>query len=178
MIQPSLRIPPLPTLRNAFCLAGALALSACAIGAHPRVDATGAGLASGTPASLNPDAGADETMLGQALQTALARHSVATAEGAGIEIRYSVSMRPSYVGIGRAVDGEVAWESVARRGYLLDRCRGERARISMAAFQRATGALLHRSTAEMDSCTITPAMLEDLAGQMVDDALSRNGQAS
>lgn len=180
MNQPFGSIQPMSLLRNTACLAGLVMLSACAIGANPQVSATGSGLAADSRASLatDPDVSADEQVLGAALQRALASQSVTLADDGAIKIDYSIAIRPSSVGIAHTADGKAIWESTARRGYLLDRCRGERARINMAAFHRATGALVHRSTAEMDSCAITPAMLENLAGQMVEETLrSRTGQS-
>ncbi|GEM_PF-2583286 len=178
MIRPFSSSAP---LRFLACLAVTAGLSACAINGTPRLSAQGPGLTEGSQVRLaaKPDASEDERAIGAALKDSFARHSITLSDSAPVEVDYTTALRASSVGMARAANGDKAdWESTARRRYLLDRCGGERSRVTLVAFDRATGTVLHRSTAEADSCKPSPQMVAQLADQLVDTAIARTSDSA
>ncbi len=166
-----------------------LALSACAVSAPLQVAthevSPKAQFQEPVELALSPEDKGQRVMFAEALGRAFRSNSISlqppgTKAAKGLIADYALSSAHAGAGVveaGKEVarDGQPEWAAEPRkRGLLgfLDRCKETRLRGTLVLFDRVSGSIIYRGSANSGGCGITQEAIDSLATSLVADAVA------
>jgi hypothetical protein len=170
----------MPDLRIAAALALAL-VSGCSVNRDLRLDRSGPGLAPGTAVAIAPapEGNPEAARFASALAEALAAEGHLISDDAAVTAVFGFAHRDRGIGAADggtgagAQGGAVKWISAPGRKRLLQSCKGERLRATIAFYGTAEMALIARATGEVDGCSFAGNDIDALARALVTQASAR-----
>ena len=164
-------------MKQAGCVALAIAVAGCTIPERPRLTASTGNLPAIAAVTITQrdDSSALDAALVDALGTSLAARGIAVVADAEHELSYALALRSSETALAHedTDSGQVDWLSRPRNGYLLDACRGERVRVTVMVAGKGLDAEPMRAVGEADACKVTEATMARLADRIVGRAVAR-----
>lgn len=168
----------------------ALALSACAVSAPLQVSthevSPNAKLQKTIELALSPEDTGQRLMFAKALESAFTANSISvqlpgTKASGGLIADYALSSAEATAGVveaGKEVarSGQPDWTAEPRKRGLfsfLDRCKETRLRGTLVLFDRTTGSIAYRGSADAGKCDIDQQTIDNLANSLVADAITQ-----
>jgi len=169
-------------------------LASCAVAKPLAITSAGPGIARGSTVAITmPEQRLSERgRFSDALSKAMMARNVQVSEAppSGVErdkkaqllADFSVSTTDASSGVlkgeGRYAEGEAEqdWITPPRRDRRFDECEAKRLRATLVLFDASTGEMVYRGSGEATDCEFDDAELTTLAGQLVEDALTRSGR--
>ena len=152
-----------------------IGLTGCAISSDLVVNSTGRSAAALTEIQLQTaeEDGSMRRTFAEALEAELLKQNVTFQENAPVIAEYSIAVRQADTAIadGSTASGEeIAWLSKGRKRRNLDRCDALRVRGALMLVDRASGAVIYKGSADVDTCAASDALVGSLATALVRDA--------
>lgn len=157
-------------------------LAGCAINQDLRLGRSGPGLAPGATVAIAaaPEGNAEAARFAAALTDALAGQGYRVSGSAPVTAVFGFARRDRAIGTadgsaaaGSTPAGGITWISAPGRKRLLQSCKGERLRATLAFYAREEQGLIARVTGEIDGCTFTQDGIDALAKALVREAAVR-----